>query len=468
MKTEIQPSETVPREDRRPVLTMPAPSLTVKQIKLNQVAYIFEAGFEYFISILITDAFLATLLKRTGFTDAQSGIITQIASFALVAQLLSVFVRKNKGMKPWLTGLHLINQVMFFMLYGMNFLDIPADVKKLLFVVLYLGGYLIANIISPYKLPWMMSFVSDNKRGVYTAIKEMTNLVAGMALSFIMGSVVDHFNALGTANPDMRVLGFAPDDFSLLICGVSLLVFMIFHTVSILVMKDRTREEIETSTPQTGSIGIKDALRRTFGNQALVKLIFIDIMWQAANGIATAFYGVYKINELGFTLRYISIISIVGAVGRLVFSLWFASIADKRSWTTMLSICIVIATLGFGVNIFTTPSNGKVMFMVYSVINSIAMAGLNSGLWNILFDFVPASDRAAGLGINNTFGGITALIASLVGSAILSHIQGNGNMLFGFHVYAQQVLSAIAFVILIGLCIYMRAVIAKMKKHTDF
>jgi len=38
-------------------------SLTEKQLKRNRMAYIFEAGFEYFVSIMVTGAFLATLLK---------------------------------------------------------------------------------------------------------------------------------------------------------------------------------------------------------------------------------------------------------------------------------------------------------------------------------------------------------------------------------------------------------------------
>ena len=440
-------------------------SLTKKQLKRNQISYMFEAGFEYFISIMVTGAFLATLLKKTGFTDAQSGIITQMASFSLVAQLLSVFVRKTKGVKPWLIGMHLINQVLFLLLYAVPFFDMSTSVKQVLFVGMYLGSYLIANVISPYKLPWMMSFVDDSRRGQYTAIKEMTSLVAGMTLSYVMGSVVDKYNALAQTDPTGTVFGFKYDEWALVLCGITVLVSMVLHTVSILVMKDRTPEEIDRITPQRSRLTVKEALRRTFGNPALVKLIFIDIMWQAASGVATAFYSVYAIGDLGFSLQLVSVISIIGAVGRLSFSLLFASIADKKSWTSMLTICFMIAALAFGVNVFTTPANGKVMYTVYSVVNSIAMAGLNSGLWNILFDYVPAEDRAAGLGIKNTFGGIAAILASLVGGAILDTIQQNGNTFLGMHVYGQQVLSAIAFVIVVILCVYMRFVIARLKKY---
>ena len=45
----------------------------------NRLAYIAEAGLEYFISLLVTGAFLAALLKHIGFSDAASGIVTSLA-----------------------------------------------------------------------------------------------------------------------------------------------------------------------------------------------------------------------------------------------------------------------------------------------------------------------------------------------------------------------------------------------------
>jgi len=118
--------------------------------------------------------------------------------------------------------MHLINQVLFLLLYAVPFFDIPTGTKQVIFVIMYLGSYLIAQVISPYKLPWMMSFVDDNKRGVYTAVKEMTNLAAGMILSFVMGSVVDHYSALAEIDPTGTVFGFKYDEFSLVLCGFHL------------------------------------------------------------------------------------------------------------------------------------------------------------------------------------------------------------------------------------------------------
>ena len=90
---------------------------TKKIYKKDRVLYIIEAALEYFISLLITDAFLATLLTKNGITDSVAGIITQLASLSFSAQLCAVFVRKDTGKKRFVTFMHLTNQMLFVLLY---------------------------------------------------------------------------------------------------------------------------------------------------------------------------------------------------------------------------------------------------------------------------------------------------------------------------------------------------------------
>ena len=148
--------------------------LTEKDLSRNRFYYIIEAAVEYFISLLITGAFLATLLTRSGVSDAATGVITQLASLAFTAQLFSVFFRKTRGMKRFVTIMHVVNQLMFVSLYMISTFQVPPAIKTTCFVVLFLGGHLVSNIVSPYKLSWLMSFVPNNRRGRFTASKSNT------------------------------------------------------------------------------------------------------------------------------------------------------------------------------------------------------------------------------------------------------------------------------------------------------
>ena len=72
------------------------------QYKHSRTAYIFEAAFEYFITIIISGAYLANLLTRTGISDSLAGILSSFVSLACSAQFFSVlFIRTAKPVKRW-------------------------------------------------------------------------------------------------------------------------------------------------------------------------------------------------------------------------------------------------------------------------------------------------------------------------------------------------------------------------------
>lgn len=415
--------------------------------RTSRISYIIEAALEYFIAMLISDSFLATLLTRTGVSDASAGIVTQLASLAFTMQLVSVFVRPRHGVKLLVTVLHLVNQLTFVSLYLIPGTGFPQSVKVAVFVVMFLGGHIIANIAQPYKLSWLMSLVPDKSRGRFTANKEIISLLGGMAFSYAMGAVVDHYKDIGDEN-----MGFT-------LCGITIFVLAVLHTVSLVIVKEKPEE---TATDEKVSFG--EAVRKTFTNKALLKILMIDVLWYVTTGIAVSFYGVYETNDLGFSLKFCAVITILYSLVRSGFSRFLGGLADKYSWAKMLLLCFGIAGLAFFVNIFTVPSNGKVMFTLYYCLYAVAMAGINSGLMNITFDYVPHEDRAAALGIKYALGGTVGFLSSIVGSVIVKHIQENGNTFAFFgEVYAQQILSAIAFAVCIILVLYIRRFVSARK-----
>lgn len=422
--------------------------LPEKQLSKNRLYYIAEAGLEYLISLLITGAFLALLLTSNGVPDSVAGIITELAAFAFSAQLVSVFFRKRRGMKLFITVLHLINQVMFVLLYVVPVINIPSSVKVVIIVVMFLGGQIIANVVSPYKISWFMSFVDDKKRGSFTANKEIVSLAAGTVFSMVMGAISDHYKALGK------------DEVYFAICAVTIFVLAVLHMMSIILVKD---VEI-CSADETEYVKFTAALKKTFSNKALIVLILMDIIWQFGSKLSLAYYGVYENNVLGFSMKYIAFLGLLSAVSRIAFSRYFGKLADKYSWKKMLAICFAIAMVSFAVNIFTVPSNGKYMFAVYSCIHSVSMAGINSGLMNIIFDYVPVEDRAPALGIRTALGGVSAFLSTFLGAYIVHSVQAQNNVVFGVTIYPQQILSAISTVICGCVVLYVIFIVGKLKR----
>lgn len=420
----------------------------------NRIAYIIEAAVEYFISLLITDTFITNLLTQNGVSDAATGIIIQLASFAFTAQLFSLFYNRKGKMKVMVTSLHLINQLVFALLYMIPNFGLPKEIKVALLVIMFLGGHFISNIVSPYKISWLMSYVDDDSRGKFTANKEIISLMGGMLFTLIMGNRVDHYMELQKY------------DVAFSLCGITILALAIVHFVCLLSVKE-IEESNEKKQQNDNRISFMISLKEMFGNRGFLKVMLAIIMWYCVTGVSVSFFGSYKLNTLGFNLSESAILAGGAAVIRAIFSRKMGKFADKNSWAKMLHLCFVIAAVAFAANIFVIGRCPKVMFIVYSLIYGIAMAGINSGIMNILFDYVPHDLRSAALGISNSICGIVSFFAALVGGAVLEKVQSgsSGKMLcvdlFGLNIkmYGQQVLSLLSFVICVALIVYVKKAI---------
>ena len=96
------------------------------------------------------------------------------------------------------------------------------------------------------------------------------------------------------------------------------------------------------------------------------------------------------------------------------------------------------------------------------------MAGINSGVINLIYDYVVPEDRATAMGVKNALGGILGFLAALLSGFILGKIQAVGGLkIFGLTLYAQQVLALFSFAVTIILIVYMRTVIAPLKRVDD-
>ena len=91
----------------------------------------------------------------------------------------------------------------------------------------------------------------------------------------------------------------------------------------------------------------------------------------------------------------------------------------------------------------------------------MSVVGTNANKFNIAYSYVKSEYIAQAMVIQTCISGVLGFFATIAGSYILSHIQSNGNSLFGVQIYGQQVLSAISLVIVICVIIYDRLLVEK-------
>ncbi len=413
-------------------------------IRRSRIFYIIEAALEYFISILVAGSYLATLTSHLGMSDSLTGILSSFISLGCLFQLFSVFL-KRKRVKPIVTVLSVVNQLLFMLLYIIPLGGGDKQIKIVLFIIAIFLAYLIYNSIHPLKINWLMSLVDDKERGIFTSRKEIVSLLSGMVFSFGMGTLIDWFGAEGKIET------------AFVICGITVFVLTVLHTLTMVFSVEIPLEEVgEKRNPFWEMFSAAK-------DKNVVKVTVLFILWQMATSAAVPFYGTYLIKELGFSLQFVSILSILYSLVRASVSTFWGKFADKNSFASMMSICLAIAGVGFFVNIFTVPANGAIFYTVHYALYAIAMGGINSALINLVFDMVPQEMRSNGLALSQSLSGVVGFVTTLAISGLVSGIQENGNTFLGLNVYAQQVTSAIAFILTILAVLYVVFVITKKK-----
>ena len=415
--------------------------------KSSRILYIIQAAVEYFIATLAGGAYLAKITSTIGIPDDVTAILTATVSLGVGFQLFALFISRNKPAKGFVLPWALIYQLLFTVLYVIPGLSFSKEAKTVILFVFLIGGHIIQNIINAPKIRWLMGLVDEDKRGRFTAIKEIISLVSGMIFFNAVGIVMDYFEAEGNITGAFITL------------GVTLFVLTVAHTLILIFTKEKHQEVSKEQKQETIIEQIKDVVC----DKNLWKVLPVSTLWSIASHISTPFYGTFQIKELGFTMTMVTVLSAVSSLTRAGISMPFGKIADKYSYVKLLNICFPIVAVSFACNIFSNSTTGVYLFSAYAILHAVSMAGINGADINLIYDAVPYERRTGAIAIRGALAGFLGFFATLAVRPLVRHIQET-NTFLGMEIYAQQVLSLISVIIVVIIIIYINTVLRGFKR----
>ena len=417
------------------------------EYKRSRVAYMSQCTIEYFVSIIVADAFLATLLTHIGVSDAVIGVVSSFITMAFLFQLLSVFlVQKMKNTKRTVIMFDTLSQVFFMLIYLVPFMPVSKTFKTIMVVLLVLAAYIFKYLVIGIYFKWANSFVEPTKRGEYSAVKEMISLLTGVVYTLVIGFVVDGFVARD------NIQG------SFIFLAIVLLVLNIANFVTLmLIARDKADDE-----PKKDKTSLRVVAKHTLGNRDFVNVIILNVLWDVGRYTTIGFMGVFKTKDLLMSVGTVQLINMVGSLSRFAVSKPFGKFSDKTSYATGIKVALLITAVGYFFNIFSTPAS-RWCVVVFTLLTNVSLAGLNQNMYNIAYSYVESDYIVQAMAIKNSIGGLCGFGATIIASRVLDYIQSNGNMIWGIHMYGQQFLSAISFVILVAAVIFTHKVISGQK-----
>ena len=205
--------------------------MTNDKYRSTRWLFIIEAAAEYFISLIVTGAYLARLTGILGMSDGMTAILANFVSLGCGFQMVSIFMFRKKSVKKGVTGILIITQLLFMMLYVVPFFNVSSSAKTALFMTFILLAYFLKNVAEAPKINLYMAAVPDKQRGIFTSVKEMVSLIGGTVFVNAIGNIVDHLDAVGET------------DKSLIICGVAIFVLMVIHTLTLVFAREKAAED---------------------------------------------------------------------------------------------------------------------------------------------------------------------------------------------------------------------------------
>lgn len=411
-------------------------------LKRSRTMYIIEAALEYLVSIMVTGAFLATITKELGISDGLTAILSAITALGCLFQLASVSFKRS-SVKSMVVILSVVNQLLFGFLYLIPIFNISKTAKTAIFVVFIFLAYVIYNFAHPKKVAWLMSLVDDNKRGRFTANKEIISLISGMMFSYLMGLLIDVFKEKG----DVKT--------AFIISAITIFVLMVGHTLTLIFSVEKNDEKVNEIMAEKG---IKERFASVLKDKNILKVTAVYILYQIANYSSISFFGTFVVTDLQMELSVISLITIVGSLARIAVSRFWGKYADRNSFATLIEKCFIFFAMSLLCMSFATARIGMIMYTLYHILHGISMGGLNSALTNMIFDYAPREKRADALVVSQSTAGVIGFLTTVAMSFVFERLQ---TAVEGTGIYAQQILSVFGIFIVIVAIVFVRVAIIR-------
>lgn len=412
----------------------------------SRVMYIIEAAVEYFICIMVTSNYLVYLTNALGISDNIIAILSAFVSLGCSFQLLALLMQGTGSKKRFTILMTMLAELCFFMLYMMPMTKIKSGLRTGIFIAFLLFGHVFNNVVSPAKNKWKRGILQEGREGRFSSVNEVISLSSGMIFTMATGMLIDYFDARGNTTA-VFILG-----------GATILALSLIQLFSMIHMKEKEDDLADT----TSSL---ERIKGAITDKATLLLLPVYILIQFIMIGTTSFFGTYALNDLGFTMTAVSVISTVYAIVRSIVSVPIGVLGDKFSFITSMSLGIFALALA----LFVNAMGGKISYIIYYMLYAIALAAINTGKVHLIFTYVPYNKRIGAMSLIFAISGAFGFISSIVFQPLFNSIKEAGNTFLGIeNVYPQQVISMIGAICLPLVIIYLNTVIRKLPKYDKF
>ncbi len=412
----------------------------------SRAAYVAQCAAGYFITLLVSDAYLAKLLSHLGLDDALIGVVSSISALSCLFGLAAIpLFRRRISAKKTVILFQTLSGFLFLFTFLLPFLQVPRAVTVLSVFLCVGGGQFLLQVTSSAYFAWANAHVDSQHRARFSAVKEIVSLIGGIAFTTGMGFLFDRMEAAG----NLRGAFLTIAGVMLFLNGLSFLFLCLIGAK-------------QTGGDPQNTRSIRRALGRLMKNRSFRNVLILNGLFTMGCYLTNGFLGTYKTADLGLSLGAVQLMNNAGDVLRLFLSIPFGTYSDRTSYARGYCLALTLAALSFLACGFASPSALWLM-AVYTVLFRVSQAGISQNTLNMCYSYVPQEDLMNALVIRSALSGLLGFLSSLAGSRILTAVQSAGNTVLGLPMHGQQLLSLLSFALLMAALAFGRFVVEKQQ-----
>jgi MFS family permease len=347
-------------------------------------------------------SYFSPYLLALGATSADVGIFHSLINFLpslaqiKFSRLIEKFSRKK--IVIWSIFFQILFMLPIILFGGLYLFGIFPNIWLLISLLSLF--YIFGALAHPAWFSWMGSLVPENHRGNYFARRNKVSAFLGMLTLVVGAFLLDYF----------KQSGWVVEGFVLLFS-----VAIIFRLFSLKILYREYEPKLKVKEKDYFSLWqfIKGSRKTPFGRFTLYSFVL-----RIAIGIASPFWVVYLLNELGLTYFNYILVLVAGTFFQIMFYRFMGKMSDRFGNVAIMRVSGVALALVPLMWLFS--SNLVYLIFVPHIFSGFGWAGMNLASNNYIYDSLDKKKTSFGITYYSFFAGLGLALGAMIGSWLVT------------------------------------------------
>lgn len=382
----------------------PQPHLSDEECERGLRLLVVEAAFSGGATALTTGVILTAFALHLGASNAMIGILASAPFLAQLLQLPAILLVERLRQRKRIAVLTSVaGRLMLAVMAVTAFYSGAAALLVFLAAQVILCG--LGAVGTCAWNAWLRDLAPENRLGQVFARRTVWLTAINLALGLVAALALD-LTAQGSRGRSLVFAGM----------------FAVGCVTGLVSARIVTAMPEPLMPPPAGRVQLGELLRQPLRDANFRRLLMFVGSWQFAVNLATPFFTVFIVRQLGLNVSFVMVLSVVSQIANIVTLRSWGSLSDRFANKSVLAVCAPVYILAIvamiGASQFVDRDVTKAWLIVLHVAMGASVAGVTLTSTNIALKLSPRGSATAYVAASATVTAVAAGLSPILGGLL--------------------------------------------------